>query len=161
MDAVKFSEDPVMCTHANCKTLNPNVRNKTDKQINALAEKGGVICVASYSPICETKKQVRPTILDFFTHIEHIVKLAGVDHVGIGLDFDDTLTKESHEESASAYPEIASEIYFGMESLFAEGLVELFPNITRVLVIKGYSDQEMMKILSGNILRLLERVCRI
>jgi membrane dipeptidase len=160
MDAVKFSEDPVLCTHANCKALNSNVRNKSDEQIVALAEKGGVVCLASYSPICETKPQVRPTIIDFLAHVKHVVDLVGVDHVGLGMDFDDTLTKESHEEWASEYPQIAAGIYFGMDSLFAEGLdrLELFPNIARGLVWKGYSDEEVAKILGGNVLRVLKRV---
>jgi len=160
MDAVKYSEDPVICTHANCKALNPNVRNKSDEQIAALAEKGGVMCVASYSPLCETKIQVRPTIIDFLSHLEHIIELVGIDHVGIGLDLDDTLTKESHEEWASAYPSIAAGIYFGMESLFAGGLdsLELFPSIARGLTWKGYSDAEIVKVLGGNVMRILERV---
>jgi membrane dipeptidase len=160
MDAVKHSDDPVMCTHANCKALNPNVRNKSDEQIHALAEKGGVICVASYSPVCETKTQVRPTIVDFLDHMEHIIDLVGIDHVGVGMDFDDTLTKESHEEWASAYPSIAAGIYFGMDSLFAAGLdsLELFPNIARGLVWRGYSDSEISKVLGGNVMRIFERV---
>jgi membrane dipeptidase len=160
MDAVKHSEDPVMCTHANCKALNPNVRNKSDEQIRALAEKGGVMCAASYSPVCETKTQVRPTIVDFLGHMEYIIDLVGVDHVGVGLDFDDTLTKESHEEWATAYPSIAAGIYFGMDSLFAAGLdtLELFPNIARGLVWKGYSDAEISKVLGGNVMKVFERV---
>jgi membrane dipeptidase len=160
MDAVKVSEDPVLCTHANCRALNPNVRNKSDEQITALAEKGGVICVASYSPICETRTQTRPTIVDFVSHVDHIVNLVGVDHVGVGLDLDDTLSRESHEAWALQYPQIAAGIYFGVDSLFAEGLdsVELFRNISRGLVWKGYSDTEIAKILGENVLRVLQRV---
>jgi len=62
MDATKYSKDPILITHSNPRTLVDHPRNKTDEQIKALAEKGGVIGMCGYSLFCQVRKGVRPTL---------------------------------------------------------------------------------------------------
>lgn len=61
MDAIKYSKDPILITHSNPQTPVNHPRNKTDEQIKALAEKGGVIGMCGYSLFCQVRKGVRPT----------------------------------------------------------------------------------------------------
>jgi membrane dipeptidase len=87
LDAIEASRKPVLITHSNCRALVPNSsRCKTDEAIQRVAQKGGVIGVTM------VRYFVRPggpaTIEDVLDHIDHVVKLAGIEHVGLGSDVD-------------------------------------------------------------------------
>ncbi|MFQ6124225.1 MAG: dipeptidase [Candidatus Heimdallarchaeota archaeon] len=102
-DALEFSKDPVAFTHTCCRDINGNPRNKTDDQFRALAEKGGVIGVAAWTPITYTKEGIHPTLDDYFTHLTRIIEITGIDHVGLGIDlpfgvFSSANPKEWEEE---------------------------------------------------------------
>jgi membrane dipeptidase len=157
-DAMEFSNDPVIFSHTNpyslCKLPS---RAKTDEQIKALAEKGGVMGLTAYSPLCKTR-EVRPTLEDYLNHIDYVVNLVGADYVGTGLDLDETSSPESFERFRGRFPEISEN--WTWEERNTDGLtrIDLFPNITKGLVVRGYSDQEIQKILGGNFLRVFKRV---
>jgi membrane dipeptidase len=156
IDGIAASTKPPIVSHSHPYALAPHPRCKTDEQIHALAEKGGVIGITEYSPICEGKSGVRPTINDYLDHIEYVVKLVGVDHVGIGLDIDERSTPQSFAEFKRDFPELCGNYVF--ETRRVAGLTELTdcPQITKGLVSRGYSDQEIQKILGLNFLRVFK-----
>jgi len=159
-DAMEASSDPVVFSHGHPRALKDHVRNKTDEQLHALAEKGGVIGITEYSPICELKRGVRPDVDDFLKHVDYVADLIGVDHVGLGLDIDERSTPERWGAFASAYPELSGGYDFVGKRARDLDWITKAPNVTKGLVGRGYSDAEILKILGGNFLRVFERVWR-
>ena len=139
-DALQVSKAPIFASHSSCRALCDVPRNMTDEMIAALAKKGGVIqinfnCGFLTKRASEDDSRVRATLSDVVAHIDHAVKIAGVDGVGIGSDFD----------GIRCTPE-------GLDD------VSKFPNLTRALLQKGYSAADIRKIYGGNTLRLLRAV---
>lgn len=178
-DIVHTSTKPVIATHSGCRAIANVPRNLTDDMIRALAKTGGVVNVIFYPEHLEpgwsekkkkvdaeiagavqraaeeekgdavhkkmARDQVRReefakrlppvSVSRLVDHIDHIVKLVGVDHVGIGSDFDGV------QSTLSDLPDVAS-----------------LPNLTRELLRRGYSEQDIHKILGGNMLRVMEGI---
>lgn len=159
MDAIKYSQKPIAITHANPRKLINHHRNKTDEQIVALAEKGGVIGLTAWAPITMVKKGARPTLEDFMDLIDYVVKLVGVDHVGFGLDQspDWNFDRTEYDKWANLYPTLAPAKF---EDRLVEGLENIYDvkNISRGLVARGYSDKDILKILGGNFFQLFQKV---
>lgn len=87
VEAAEASIRPVLATHANARAVTPALRNKSDDAIRAIAASGGVIGVSIYGPMCWDGDAARhPSLDDFERHLDHIVDLVGVDHVGLGTD---------------------------------------------------------------------------
>jgi membrane dipeptidase len=87
LDAISSSKKPVLITHSNCRALAPGVaRCKPDEVIRAAARSGGVIGITAVRRFVRDTDPV--TIEDVLDHFDHAVSLVGVDHVGIGSDFD-------------------------------------------------------------------------
>ena len=162
MDAINYSKDPVMVTHANARALCPHKRNKTDEQIKALAEKDGVIGLNAYSIFCEVRKDIRPTLEDLLDMADYIVRLVGPDYVSLGLDLS-FRTKESYMQWEQLYPNLVPKWGMFGRNIFQtdDGTVDvtLFPEITKGLVARGYSDDDIEKILGLNFLRVFKEVC--
>ena len=85
-DALEISQYPVVCSHSNCRSLCDHPRNLTDEQLLALAKKGGVVQITFYNGFL--KEACEASVKDALAHLNHAVRLIGVDHVGIGSDFD-------------------------------------------------------------------------
>ena len=132
-DALEVCKAPPIASHSNCRSLCNHPRNLTDEQIKAIADKGGFVGV-NFSPSFLVKDG-KAAIKDVLNHIEHMVEVAGVDHVGLGSDFD----------GISSTPE-------GLED------VTKLPKITLKLLERGYSEGEVRKILGGNLLRIIRQV---
>ena len=178
-DVVNTSKDPIIASHSCVYTLSPHYRNLKDDQIKAIAESGGIICVNFYSrfldPNANTgqinaihnkyKSAFKPLeekygddligfneeryqyLTENYTdrgvpidvlidHIDYIVKLVGIDYVGLGSDFDGGISTPNELYDATCYPVI-----------------------TKKLVERGYSEQDIRKILGLNFLRVFKRVC--
>lgn len=103
-DCIKYSEAPVVATHSCCRALCGHRRNLTDEMLKALGEKDGYVGINFYpyflSDQFDEAKPWRPGVKEIVGHIEHAVALAGIDHVGIGSDFDgiDDCTPEGLED---------------------------------------------------------------
>lgn len=175
-DTLEVTSDPVILSHSGCWAINPHRRNVTDEMLRALAANGGVIGIifepgfisAAYGKARDELKAIaRPTLkkvpvvqdpdlrvaLDHFDagrdwpleglpsievlldHIDHAVKIAGVDHVGLGADM---------------YPRTPTLV--GIRG------AQDYPNITAGLKRRGYSDEDVRKIMGGNFLRVWKRV---
>jgi microsomal dipeptidase-like Zn-dependent dipeptidase len=85
-DALEMSRTPIVCSHSSSRALCDHPRNLTDDQLRALARRGGVAQVTLYSGFL--RREGEATILDAMAHLRHMVDVMGVDHVGLGTDFD-------------------------------------------------------------------------
>jgi membrane dipeptidase len=165
-DVLEVSKAPVFASHSSCRALSNQPRNMTDEMIRALAKKGGVIQINfacdflsqksadagkalkaelrakfgdNMSALQEAEKKaatlVPATLEDLVANIDHVVKLVGADYVGIGSDFD----------GVDCTPR-------GLDD------VSKFPNLTRVLLERGYKAEDIRKIYGGNSLRVMRAV---
>ena len=132
-DAIKYSKDPIFASHSSVKALCDHDRNLTDEQLRALAKNGGVIHICIYGGYLN-KDAKAASIEDVVAHIDHAVKVARIDHVGIGSDFDG-----------------------GGGVLGCNGDNDMI-NITVKLLEKGYSEEDIRKIWGGNFFRVLDQV---
>jgi len=83
-DVLDLSAKPPVMTHAGCAAIHAHPRNKTDQQLRALADRGGVVGIFDLPYLTASPKQ--PALEDYLAHLEHALKVAGEDHVGIGSD---------------------------------------------------------------------------
>ncbi|MBQ8265123.1 MAG: gamma-glutamyl-gamma-aminobutyrate hydrolase family protein [Bacteroides sp.] len=134
-DVMKLSKDPVFASHSSVKALCNSDRNLTDEQLRALAKNGGVIQICIYGGYLN-KNPKAASVDDVVNHIDHAVKVAGIDHVGIGSDFDG-----------------------GGGVLGCAGDNDMI-NITVKLIEKGYSEEDIRKIWGGNFFRVMNEVIK-
>ena len=180
LDALETSSAPVIASHSSSRALANTPRNMTDDMLRALAKKGGVVHINYYEGFLDAgfaerekalkAEQAEQNAIDDRTpkfgdrsqngravrqinaqriaklgrlplsrlldHFEHAIKVAGVDHVGLGSDFD------------------------GADDLFPEGMEDISktPNLVRGLMERGFSDEDILKILGGNTLRVMRDV---
>lgn len=131
-DALDISRTPIVCSHSNARALCDVPRNLTDDQMRALAQKGGVAQVTLYHGFL--RQQGEATIMDAIAHLEHAINMMGIDHVGIGTDFDGDGTVRGCAD--------ASELI----------------NFTLHLMRRKYNEQDIAKIWGGNWLRVMSIV---
>ena len=133
-DALDISQKPIVCSHSSARALCDHPRNLTDDQMRALAAKGGVAQTTIYNGFL--RQDGKATILDVIAHLEHAIEIMGIDHVGLGTDFD----------GDGGVPGLANSS-------------ELI-NFTKALLAKRYSEADIQKIWGGNFLRVMEEVQR-
>ena len=131
-DALDISTQPIVCSHSNSKVLCDVPRNLTDDQMRALAKKGGVAHITLYHGFL--KKEGEATVMDAIAHLEHAIEMMGIDHVGVGTDFDGDGTVRGMAD--------ASEMI----------------NFTLHLLRRKYSERDIEKIWGGNWLRVMAKV---
>ena len=132
-DALNVAEAPVIFSHAGVMALADHPRNVPDSIVRRLRENGGVLMQVFYPPYISVEDSVA-TISDVADHIEHIRDLAGIDHVGIGSDFDGIPTYVQGLEDVSTFP-----------ALFME------------LARRGWLDEELEKLAGENLLRVMRQ----
>jgi membrane dipeptidase len=181
-DALEASSAPIIASHSSCRALASAPRNMTDDMLRALAKKGGVVHVNYYEGFLDQGFEQRSSglkelqseedALDARTpkfgdrafvgpeerminakrveklgriplgrlldHFDHAIKIAGIDHVGLGSDFDG----------------VSGQLPEGMED------ISKIPNLVRGLMERGYSDEDILKVLGGNTLRVMGEVER-
>jgi len=131
-DALEISEKPIVCSHSNSRILCDHPRNLTDDQLRAIAAKGGVVHTTFYHGFLQ--KTGEADILDGIKHLEHAIDIMGIDHVGIGTDFDGD---------------------GGVRGMRDASDIQQF---TRQLLRRRYSESDIAKIWGGNWLRVMEEV---
>jgi membrane dipeptidase len=157
LDAMDVSSDPVIFSHSNARAVCDHPRNLTDEQILGAARGGGVIGLNGF-PRFVTGDTDRPTLEHLLRHLDHIVELAGADHVGLGLDYFST--------DAAGYARWVdeglwkSELYPPPPYHYPSGIEDpsRLPALARALLERGYSDEQALKVLGGNFLRVFGRV---
>ena len=131
-DALEISQTPIVCSHSSCRALCDHPRNLTDDQMRRLAAAGGVMQVTLYNGFL--KKEGEATILDALEHLKHAIHVMGIDHVGLGTDFDGDGGIRGLRDSS-----------------------ELL-QFTRQLLALHYSERDIQKIWGGNFLRVMSQV---
>ena len=133
-DVLEISEHPVIASHSNCKTLCRHPRNLSNEQLKALAANGGVVGITFVPGFITADGWTKmPPLAQLLNHFAYAIDIAGIDHVGIGSDFDGggDLLKDAGE----------------------------FIKIAEGLSDRGYSDEDIRKVLGENHLRVFEAVC--
>ena len=164
-DAVRLSRAAPCATHAACAAVAKHPRNKTDEQVRAIAGHGGYFGVPIL-PMFLTGR-AGATIDDFFAHLLHALEVAGIDHVGVGMDWicpPPAFALQMVERFVAHFERLAGitkEITLGAgittETTGLDGVMG-WPNITRGLVARGFSDEDIRKVLGLNFVRYWERV---
>ncbi len=131
-DALQISKTPIVCSHSSARALCDHPRNLTDDQMRALAQAGGVCQITLYNGFL--KREGQATVLDAMDHLEHAIRVMGIDHVGLGTDFDGD---------------------GGVPGLADASELTLF---TRQLLRRRFSDADIQKIWGGNFLRVMRQV---
>lgn len=158
LQAIEVSRGPVAITHSNCRALNDHPRLKTDEAIRKLAGRGGVMGITGVRNFVRDREPT--TIEHMIDHIDHVVKLVGIEHVGIGSDSDlhgaDDMPPEQLRE---ALQKLKSSMAF-RDKLDTDGFDDplRFYDLTAALARRGYSDASIEAILGGNFRRLLGEV---
>ena len=132
-DAIEITEKPIIASHSNCYSLQKHPRNLTNKQIEAIAEKDGVIGLNFWTNLLKMKKKNVQGLVD---NVDYIKKLVGINYVGIGSDFD------------------------GIEDMVPQGLEDVtkLENLTKELANRNYTKKEIKKFLGLNYLRVFKKV---
>ena len=131
-DALDISRQPIVCSHSSSRALCDHPRNLTDDQMRALAAKGGVAQTTFYAGFLRTGGEA--TVLDAMAHLEHAIGVMGIDHVGIGTDFDGDGGVPGMADSSDVV------------------------SFTRRLLARRYSEADIRKIWGGNFLRVMAQV---
>jgi membrane dipeptidase len=161
LDACEVSEAPVVASHTAAAGVYEHARGKDDETIRAIAQTGGVIGIVTVPFFLSPATDV--DINAFLDHLEHVAEVGGIDSVCIGTDwpiqvpqwmqtdvlqplFDETGFRPEDRTDATA-------------KLLGFDDYRDFPNITRGLVSRGWSDDDIRKVLGENFLRVMEKVC--
>lgn len=166
VDVLTASSVPVLMTHGGCAAVHPHPRNKTDEQLRALAQKGGVIGIYDLPYLAASPHQ--PEVKDYMEHMAHALKICGEDHVGIGSDqgvepFDTSPQAMQEFEEAEARrhaagvaaPEEDRPTY--VIGLNTPKRCEV---IADALLKRGYSERVCEKVLGANFLRAFTEIWR-
>jgi membrane dipeptidase len=136
LDALNTSTKPVIASHSCVHAICPVFRNLKDAQIRAIAKNGGVIHLNFFSGFVDSsfnRIKIRPPLSALLDHLDYIVKLVGVDHVGLGSDFDGITSAPQQLDDVTSYPLITQELFK-----------------------RGYSKKAVRKILGGNFMRVFQ-----
>jgi membrane dipeptidase len=163
-EAAAIARAPV-CTHSNSDALRPNGRNTTDATVKAMAAKGGVIGVCG---LPQSLSDTTPTLEHLLAHLDHFVKLVGVEHVGFGMDYVEAYQEQSNVVAPPSVvywrtrrPDIFGPLSsFGRQS-YPTGVdsVRKLPNLTQALLDRGYTPAQARMLLGGSWLDALGRFC--
>ena len=134
-DALDISTKPIVASHSSARALCNHPRNLYDEQMKALAAKGGVAQVTLYNGFLKEVGQA--TIEDAIAHLNHMVDVMGIEHVGIGTDFD------------------------GDGGIIGCASASELINFTRHLLKERYSEEDIRRIWGGNFLRVMEEVQKV
>ncbi len=157
-DVLQLAKGPVVATHANAHAVKAHPRNLSDELIRRIAKSGGVIGLAAFPPFVSDRSP-RPTLDDLLDHADHIARLVGADHLGLGLDFIDFAPDAFLPYHTAIGNAIGLDLGHGDVEYPAEMAdSSMIPNVTRALLARGYSRQDVAKIIGGNFLRVLRQV---
>lgn len=161
MDAAIHSSEPIIASHTLAESVFKHDRAKSDDLLKTIADKGGYIGVLTVPGFLTTNMKTK--IDDWLDHIDYIVNLVGIDHVGIGTDY---YGYSVPDNLAKKIDELIGILGFRQEhrATFTDKMqdfesYEKFPNFIRGLIKRGYSDSEIRKIAGENFVRVFKNIC--
>lgn len=160
METIDYSEKPIAITHANPKSYHNVPRNKTDEALKLMASKGGIVGVTAIAPFL--KKGNASTVEDYVEAISYTVDLVGIDHVGVGTDF----TQDQPEEfwryigsqQGTKFPSTFTDVTTPSNYPINFETPDKFPVLIDTMENKGFSSEEIAKILGLNWIRVFQEV---
>ena len=144
LDAASLSTKPIIATHANAEALTPVRRNKDDDELRAIADTGGVIAVTTIRSMLDTNGDGAAGMDDMIAHIEYMVDLVGIDHVGVSSD----ARLDGWEQSSG---------YYADADLAA---LDRWVRLASLLYARGWTEEDLEKLLGGNFNRVFAEVLR-
>jgi membrane dipeptidase len=161
MDAALHSSGPIIASHTLSDSIFRHDRAKSDDLLRTIADKGGYIGVLTVPGFLTST--TKATINDWLDHIDYIVNIVGIDHVGIGTDY---YGYSLPDNLAKKIDELIGVLGFRQEhrATFTDKMQEFesyekFPNLIKGLISRGYSDTEISKIAGENFLRTFREIC--
>lgn len=161
MDAAVHSSGPIIASHTLAESIFKHDRGKSDKLLQTVAEKGGYIGVLTVPGFLTSN--FKTTIENWLDHIDYIINLVGIEHVGIGTDY---YGYSVPDNLAKKIDELIGILGFRQEhrATFTDKMqdfesYEKFPNLIKGLISRGYSDMEISKIAGENFLRVFRKIC--
>ena len=137
LQTIALTRAPIIASHSGVRAICNHSRNLDDEQLRAMQRNGGVVQLVAFNSYVKcgpSSNGARATVRDFVDHIDYTVKLIGIDHVGISSDFDGGGGVEGWRDASETF------------------------NVTLELVRRGYTEAQIAKIWSGNLLRVLDEV---
>lgn len=158
LDACAVSKQPVLITHSDCRALNPHPRCKTDEAIRKVAASGGVMGITGVRPFVSAKEPT--TIENLLDHYDHVAKLVGVEHLGVGSDIGmdgyDALPEPVRKKLHASYK--ASYGFREKDDIEGADHPKRTYDLAEGLIRRGYSDANIEAILGGNFQRVLAQI---
>lgn len=155
LDAIELSPRAIAITHSNCRALNDHPRLKTDEAIKKLAAKGGVMGITGVRMFVSGKEPT--TIEQIVDHVDHVAKLVGVEHVGIGTDSDLMGYDDMPPDQLKALKASYKSSYAFRDKIDTDGFdhPQKIYDLTEALLRRGYGEADVQAVLGGNFRRLL------
>jgi membrane dipeptidase len=159
-DGIAVSKRPPAFTHTMCKAVYDHVRAKPDDLLKAIADKGGMVGIATLGYFIGPSSDT--TFADYLRHVDHAVKVAGIDHVGLASDYSIRGIEKTHTRESWYVPRLSGfkPVYRVRWPPWIPELdpPERFRNIARGLATRGYTSAQIDKILGGNWTRYFAEV---
>lgn len=160
METIEYSEKPIAITHANPKSYHNVPRNKTDEALKLMASKGGIVGVTAIAPFL--KKGDASTVEDYVDAVSYTVDLVGIDHVAIGTDFTQDQPEEFWKyigsQQGTKFPSTFTDVTTAANYPINFETPDKFPVLISAMEKKGFSKEEISKILGLNWIRVFEKV---
>lgn len=165
LDYLAAAKRPLIFSHANAFAVCQSPRNKTDEMIKAVAKTGGLIGAVTWAPTVRWDK--RPTIEDFVDHLDHLVKVGGIDHVAFASDLPEANGQVEADWTRlwgpkGMYPNITGVLgdwyVYGDHAMSDLQTMSQIPAVWDKMRKRGYNESEVEKVMSGNWMRVLRDV---
>jgi len=157
-EAIDASRRPVSINHANSRRFYDGLRNKDPEALQALAAKGGMVGAIAFAPTLTAGRHA--TLEDYLRAIDDLVDLIGVDHVGLGPDFMEEMPRATAEGALKGFSAEGSSAFFSARPLDGFASVSEMGSVTAGLLARGYSPDDVRKVVGSNWLRFYEKSWR-
>lgn len=143
-DVIEIAKNPVIASHSNVRSICQTMRNLTDEQIKAIAATNGVIGVNAASMLVGDDDQ-SSTMEQLLDHLEHLIKVVGIQHVGLGLDLCEDVMKYVSLDELASFPRKPFDVVPGHQSI---------PILVEGLLKRGYTEDDLEALLGKNFQRI-------